>query len=110
MKQWMTGELVVSRWVVLAIAALSIVSFSVLYAKAHELHSELHLTKAEQRRQTGIISCPPLNIPIVGTLGYPEMWIGFLCNLGIVIGAVCTLFHGRRSTEETESSPGPPQE
>ncbi len=104
MKQWMTRELVAPRWIILAIAVLSIVSFFTIYAKAHELDDELHSTKIELRKakDPSILCIWTMDIPPVGTLRFPEMQVGFLCNLGIVIGAACVLLQSWRSATGTK--------
>ena len=103
----MTRGLVAPRWAVLLITVLSILSFAFVYARAYQLDSELHLTKIElEKAQEGpdkLLIIDSLDIPVVGTLTrFPEMQIGFLCSLGIVVGAVYLLLRGEQSVESDD--------
>ena len=110
MKQWLTCELAVPRWVVLSILILTTVSFTVSYARVHELHKKNDSVEfaLEEFRRTleshgiedyarvmdpggRLLELPPW----VTITDFVEMQIGLLSSLSVVIGIFWVLVRGK---------------
>lgn len=92
MKRWLAQRQTAPRWMILAIAVLTIASFTLIYNKAHELDKEKQAGEIElwyERHPSGSINV--LEIPPAGTLRYAEIAIGFLCSLSVVIVVIWIL-------------------
>ena len=112
MKQWLTTKHPVPRWLMLAIAVFTIVSFLALYAGALNLDRERQALGVElwHERHTG--SYQPLEVPLGGTLRYTAVLIGFLSSLLVIAATLWVVFKRpqcltvNHSSEMTESMSG----
>ena len=101
MRQWLAQRHTAPRWMILAIAVLTIASFVLIYDKAHELDKEKQAVEIElwyERHPSGSINV--LEIPPAGTLRHIEIAIGFLCGLSVVIVAIWILLRYQTPDEQ----------